>query len=184
MTLPSVVPDLVTALVLLTGPVGSPVPEPPADQRPAIAAGLAELARTWELAAEWETPQHDLAGWVDEIRGRRADLADCPRVGEADRLPPAESLWEGLQANRAYRRHLEERWLWEVDRRREIGGAMADAERLYRVWDSARDAACRSCCVAHRRRALRELRELVGGEAFGRGELPPSVPVHRFEQLK
>ena len=65
----------------------------------------------------------------------------------------------------------------------ELRIALNETDHLYQVWDSVRDARCNYYYVTVRRQALKTLREMIGTEAFYRGELPPHVPVWRFPEI-
>ena len=60
--------------------------------------------------------------------------------------------------------------------------AMAETDRLYRIWDLVRDAGSDCYYVSVRRQALQTLRQAIGVGDFANGNLPPHVPVWRFSQ--
>ncbi len=64
-----------------------------------------------------------------------------------------------------------------------LGAVLDETKRLYRVWDAVRDSKCEFYYVTVRRQALRKLRDLVGPEAYEAGDLPPHVPVWRFQAM-
>ena len=61
-----------------------------------------------------------------------------------------------------------------------IGEALAETDRLYKVWDAVRDARCDFYYVTVRRQALKRLREALGDAAYAATDLPPHVPAWRF----
>ena len=72
----------------------------------------------------------------------------------------------------------------KLDRADVIGVAVAETDRLYRVWDAVRDARCEFYYVTVRRQALKRLKEMVGDEAFAEVDLPPHVPGWRFQEAR
>lgn len=107
-------------------------------------------------------------------------------------VPPAEAaaLFPMVKAeadslcwfNREYRTHLrslEELYFWRED----IKQAIAETDHLYKAWGCLRDAKTETMSVDFRRAALFRLRGMIGVEAFERGEMPPHVPLWRFERI-
>ena len=88
-----------------------------------------------------------------------------------------------LSFNRAYRQHLDSRQTLELTNWWELREALQEADRLYQVWDTVRDARCDYYYVTVRRQALKKLRETVGEDAYCSGCLPPHVPVWRFGRI-
>lgn len=68
-------------------------------------------------------------------------------------------------------------------RAREWEGLISETEELQRVWRLAIQTRVTGAWVLQRRRALRDLRELIGDEAYEAGILPPVVPVWRFRVI-
>src|SRR5438093_1541624 len=66
----------------------------------------------------------------------------------------------------------------------ELRVALQETDHLYQVWDAVRDARCDYYYVTVRRLALKRLRDLVGEEAYYSSNLPPCVPLWRFEQIR
>jgi hypothetical protein len=60
---------------------------------------------------------------------------------------------------------------------------MQEADRLYQVWDTVRDARCDYYYVTVRRQALKRLRDMLGSDAYYSGVLPPHVPLWRFQRV-
>jgi hypothetical protein len=176
--------DLVFAAALLTTPPGIPEQTPAPDRWPSIQAALQETALRMEILDPRETSflasadefQRDL----DILRNRHQELADAPLVADGGRFPDRESVNALLRFNRAYYRNLEGRQVWEPDRADLIGVVMAETDRLYEVWDAVRDARCEFYYITDRRKALQKLRALLGDEAYFAGEMPPFVPIWRF----
>ena len=91
---------------------------------------------------------------------------------------------ELIKFNRAYRKNLEERQVWEADRTDVLGAAIAETDRLYRQWDAVRDAQCDFYYVTVRRSALLKLRDAIGTDAFTAGRMPSYVPEWRFAPVR
>jgi len=180
--------DVILAAMLLSAPVGTPESPVPPDQWPELRQSLRAVAIQWEILDERETGR--VLSWMSEyqadldlLRGRRLDLADAPHLADAARLPDGRDLTEAARFNRAYRQHLDARRLWEADRADAIAGAIAETDRLYLVWDAARDARNESGYVTARREALKRLKDALGPAAYARGDMPHCVPSRLFVDL-
>lgn len=105
-----------------------------------------------------------------------------PPVGDCHRFPPIPYLQAGLAFNRAYQCHLRDRLSWEPEYRHgPIRTALAEAERAYATWDAAWGAQDKHY---DRRMYQRKLIGLIGWDAYWRAELPPPVPMWRFNDLR
>jgi hypothetical protein len=177
--------DLLLAAALLTAPVGTPEQTPTEERWTTVRDAIHKTAIEWELMDPRET-RYVLAGRDDFepdlnlLRKRYTDLVDAPKLVECQRLPDRRTVSELLKFNRAYRKHLEEREVWETDRSDVLQAAIQETDRLYRVWDSIRDAQCDFYYVTVRRTALKKIRDSIGAEAFSTGHMPPYVPDWRF----
>ncbi len=126
------------------------------------------------------TSRDDFESDLNLLRRRYAELADAPTLIDCQRLPERRIVCELLKFNRAYRKHLEERQVWETDRLDVLQAAIQETDRLYQEWDAIRDAQCDFYYVTVRRTALKKLRDALGTEAFAIGQMPPHVPNWRF----
>lgn len=177
--------DLILAAALLSAPVGTPEPAPAEGNWPAVRDAIHKVAVDWEIMDQRESRyvlanRDDFQADLDLLRQRRAELADAPRLAECRRLPDRQTVNDFLRFNRAFRKTLEDRAAWELDRTDLFHGAMQETDRLYRQWDAVRDAQCDFYYVTARRAALKKLRESVGADAFATGRMPPYVPDWRF----
>jgi hypothetical protein len=177
--------DLILATMLLSAPVGTPEQVPPPDRWQVMQASVHQVAIDWEILDGRETryvlaKREDFQEDLDFLRKRRNDLDDAPKVGESDRLPSRQAVNDNIRFNRAYRKNLETRLLWESDRANVISEAIRETEKLYKMWDAMRDAKCEFHYVTVRRLALKKLKEMVGPEIYLTGEVPPYVPDWRF----
>ncbi len=59
---------------------------------------------------------------------------------------------------------------------------MIETDRLYKVWDAVRDARCEFYYVSVRRQALMRLKDMLGEDDYRSTNLPPNVPVWRFNE--
>lgn len=115
---------------------------------------------------------------------RFTELSNTPYLTDSSRFPTYSAIEESLQFNRDYRDHLlacqsldSPLNSWKYDK------PLADAEALYHIWDLARDATYPFYYLSIRRRALGELRDLLGPDAFNAGALPPHIPLHHFTRI-
>jgi len=181
--------DLFLAATLLAAPVGTPEQIPAEDRWPAIRDAIHKTAIEWEIMDARETryilaAREDFNSDLNLLRNRYADLADAPRLAESHRLPDRHTINELIRFNRAYRKHLEGRLMWESDRADLLHNVMQETDRLYRQWDAIRDAQCDFYYVTVRRAAMKRLRDSIGTEAFNTGAMPPYVPDWRFADAK
>ena len=177
--------DLLLAAILLTSPPGTGETTPPPDRWPAIQSAVQHLAVQWEILdkAEMKYIFSDIRDFnidLEILRNRCVDLADAPKAGEAFRFPDRRVSAEMIQFNRAYRASLAQRQMMEGDRIDDLSEAAKETDRLYHVWDAARDARCDYYHITVRRQALKKLKGLLGDEAYATGMLPPNVPTWRF----
>ena len=72
----------------------------------------------------------------------------------------------------------------EPDRAPVVRAALKETDWLYQIWDAVRDARCEYYYVTVRRQALKRLQTMLGSEAYSAADLPPYVPVWRFQEIK
>jgi hypothetical protein len=181
--------DLVLAAVLIMTPPGVPETTPGPDRFPAVRAALHEVGIEWEILDPRETRSvflrpEEYAADLDMLRRRQRELADAPRVADALRFPDRPAVNELVRFNRAFRKHLDTRRQFEVDRAQEFAEAIAETDVLYQVWDNVRDARCEFYYVTVRRHALKKLRTQIGSDSYDRADLPPNVPLWRFNEMR
>lgn len=180
--------SLLTAVILLTAAPDSAESLPAPDVFPHVGPTLQTLAVQWELLDPREVryvlarPEEFTAD-LQLLRRRYYELADAPDLNDCQRFPDRTSVNEMLAFNRAYRRHIDIRQPVELSRWWELRTILQETDQLYQVWDTVRDARCEYYYVTVRRQALKRLRELVGTQAYYSGELPPYVPVWRFQNI-
>jgi hypothetical protein len=129
------------------------------------------------------TRPEDFASDLSLLRRRYRELADAPAIRDAERFPNREAVNELLAFNRAYRQHIGARQPVELAHWWEFRAALQETDQLYQIWDTVRDARCDYYYVTVRRQALKKLREMIGDEAYWNGDLPPHVPLWRFQEI-
>jgi hypothetical protein len=180
--------DYALAVVLLAAPPDT------ADPPEALQPFLTVRPTAQSLAVDWEVldPREvryvlarpeDLAGDLKLVRRRCHDLAGAPPLCDCARFPDRALVNDLLSFNRAYRQHLDTRQSLEPSSWWELRDALQEADHLYQVWDTLRDARCDYYYVTVRRQALKKLRDTIGFEAYANGTLPPHVPVWRFARI-
>lgn len=177
--------DLVLAATLLAAPVGTPEQTPPEERWTAVRDAIHQTAIRWEIMDPREeryllAAREDFQSDLNLLRKRCADLADAPKLADCHRLPDRRTVNELIRFNRSFRKHLEEREMWEADRSDLFQQAMKETDRAYQQWDAIRDAQCDFYYVTVRRTALKKLRDTIGAEAFAVGVMPSYVPEWRF----
>lgn len=184
--------DLFLAVTLLTAPVNTPEPTPCEDRWPAVRDAIHKTAVDWEIMDPRETRylmacRDDFDADLNLLRKRYIELKDAPRLSDCKLLPDRKTVNDLITFNRAFRKHLEEKLVWEQDRADVYNEAIRETDVCYRQWDAMRDAQCDFYYVTVRRAALLKAKELWGKDAKGeynylRTEYPPYVPDWRFVQ--
>lgn len=177
------------ALALLAAPPDTPEPPVASQDWPALQSSLQRLAVEMEILDPREvryvlSRPEDFETDLNLLRRRYQEAVDAPPLSDSDRFPDRNSVNEYLSFNRAYRRYLEARQPLEPDRIWQFREALRETDWLYQVWDAVRDARCEFYYVTVRRQALKHLRALVGPKAYYSGQLPPYVPVWRFQDIR
>jgi hypothetical protein len=183
--------DLILAAALLTGSAPAELQAPTAAHTvfPTARFALLSLALEWEILDPRETRYvltrpDDLSSDLKMLQGRYQDLIDAPPLADAQRFPDRAIVNELLVFNRAYRSYVELRQPTEMAHLNDLRAVQREVDYLYQVWDAVRDARCEYYYVTVRRQALKRLRELLGDEAYYKGDLPPHVPIWRFRELR
>ena len=179
--------DYLLAMVLLAAPAGAAEPADLPEMFPALRLPLQGLAVACEILDPREVRyilarQEDFTADLNLLRRRYHELATAPAVDDALRFPERTTINELLAFNRSYRQYIDVRQSLELVHWWELRVALQETDRLYQIWDSVRDARCPYYYVTVRRQALKRLRELVGEESYYSGQLPPCVPLWRFQE--
>jgi hypothetical protein len=180
--------DCLLAVTLLTAPPGSVDLTDPPPNYASLQPILQHFAVQWEILDPREVRYvlaraEDFQADMKLLRRRYRNLCDAPRLYECERLPDRTIVNDMLTFNRAYRQFLTVRQPLDLIHGEELRTALNETDRLYQIWDAVRDARCNYYYVTVRRQALKQLREMVGIDAFYRGTLPPHVPVWRFPEI-
>jgi hypothetical protein len=173
------------AAAVLSSPWEVPAGDDAARVHAALAPSLRAVALGWEVLDRRETDDllahpENFAADLQELQKRFGELQNAPPVAEAGRFPARDLVNDLLAFNRAYMQDLNARLEVDTIHGDELRAAMLETEHLYKIWDCVRDVRTEYCFVNARRRALQQLRELVGDRAFYTGQLPPHVPMWRF----
>lgn len=182
--------ELLLAAALLAGSGPSELQDQATlrDQFPTLRFALMSLALDWEILDARETRyvlarEEDAASDLRMLQRRYQELNDAPYLADATRFPDRAVVNELLAFNRAYRNYVETRQPMETTQGSQLRAVQREVEYLYQVWDTVRDARCDYYYVTVRRQALKKLRDLVGENAYYDGDLPPHVPLWRFQEV-
>lgn len=181
--------DLALALVLLL----TPAEVRPAELDLAETGAVRPLMQALALHLEILDPReahHVLARPLDldadlrMLHLRLAELRDAPPLHDAQALPDRQTINDLLAFNRDYRCHADRLRLRGFHDRWALRETLLECDRLYQIWDAARDARCDYYYVTVRRAALRRLQEMLGYAAYCSGAWPPAVPLAGFQRLR
>jgi hypothetical protein len=167
----------------------------PADSTSDIVQWQAELAADLRyVAVKWEILDHrDAAHALRDPETFRTELATlqdwnqkllrAPWLGECSRFPDMQTVNDTILANRIFHGEVTDRMDLNRYHRDELRNILKETDDLFEVWDALRDALSEHYGVTYRRQALERLRELLGDDAFYRGQLPPGLPTWRFTRI-
>jgi hypothetical protein len=180
--------QFMVALALLTAPPDTAAPDNEAELISSAGPALQQVAVQLEILDPREIKYlfgrpEDYPSTLKMLRARYQELADAPRASDALRFPERDLVNELLSFNRAFRQNIDARQSLETSREWELREALQETDRLYKIWDTLRDARCDYYYITLRRQALKRLRELVGNEGYYSGVMPPYVPIWRFQSL-
>ncbi len=180
--------DFFLAFTLLTAPPDAACPNIGPQAFAALRPTLQATALRWEILDPREVRYvlarpEDFAADLTLLRRRHRDLEGAPPLQDCQRFPDRDAVNEMLSFNRAFRQHIGVRQPLELAHWWEFRATLQETDYLYQVWDTVRDARCDYYYVTVRRQALKRLRDLVGGTAYYEAELPPPVPLWRFQNI-
>jgi hypothetical protein len=180
--------EFLVAVSLLLQPADTPESAPAPEMFNVARLALQTLAVEWEILDPREVRYvlaraEDFTSDLNLLRRRYAELDDAPHSQDCTRFPDRNTVNEFLAFNRAYRQHIDIRQPGEPARWWELRSALQETDHLYQIWDTVRDARCEYYYVTVRRQALKRLREMLGEEAYYSGQLPPYVPMWRFQSV-
>jgi hypothetical protein len=145
---------------------------------------LKGIALKTELVGPHERWIADFRSELAYVRRHGRELASAPPISDALWLPPSAVAQECRRFNLGYQRCLELRRQVFLHHQEEWTEALQEAQYLGEVWRRVETATCLTNSWVCRRRALQELRQILGSEAYYSGLLPPCVPVWRFQMAE
>jgi len=165
-------------VLLIVSPCEIPVPRRVPD---AYWHALKQTAWGLELTGPRCPWINDFRSEVRWVRLRWRESLAYPPLADCQRLPPQDTIRQLLAFNSAYRQFTEvrrclRRHEWDV-----LTETLQETDHLHHIWQAAREAMAEDQNWVCRRRALLRLQQLIGTEAYSRGNLPPCVPLWRFE---
>jgi len=172
--------ELYTLLLILSPwpvPVSQRAPEP-------VWQSLKQIAFRSELVGPHERWITDFRSELSYVRRHGRELLDSPPISDCTWLPPYAVAQDCRRFNLSYQRSLELRRQVLLHRQEEWTEALCEAQYLGEVWRRIETATCPSNSWVCRRRGLQQLREILGPEAYYSGQLPPCVPVWRFQLVE
>ena len=118
------------------------------------------------------------------IKCRYKKLYDAPFVVDCQRFPARSDCYDAKSYNRFYKQHIEFKLQVSVYQNKEFWRqTLQETDYLYQVWDTVSDSRSEYYYVTVRREALKNLRDMIGEDAYYTGELPPYVPLWRFNEV-
>ncbi|MCS7015819.1 MAG: hypothetical protein NZM42_06850 [Gemmatales bacterium] len=150
---------------------------------PMLQLALVGVALDWELLDPREIPyvlnqRETFAVDLQMLRQRYRELADAPLVHDAFLFPKGDALQQAINFNRTCARWFDEYCAHAPELPAERIAYRRQLDELYRIWDTVREVQCEYYMVTVRRMCLKQLRDMLGEEAYRNGELPPPVPFH------
>ncbi|MCS7167085.1 MAG: hypothetical protein RMI91_07880 [Gemmatales bacterium] len=150
---------------------------------PTMQFALISIALDWELLDPRELPYvltqpETFSADLHMLRQRYRELADAPFLSDAFLFPQGEIVQQAINFNRACARWFDEHQAHEPHLPPERLSYRHQLDELYRIWDTVREVQCQYYMVSVRRMCLKHLRDMLGEEAYRKGQLPPPVPFH------
>ena len=158
-------------LVLLLIVCPLPLPSLPVVTR-AMHVALHRVAVVLELTT---TETNWTADWIQELAWCRCvhrAARGCPPAADVLRFPTVGVARQQVRFGEQAKHNLELRRSMSLHRWHEYGEALAEVNRCLAIWAAVESAAGETIYPVHRRRALGELRGLLGYEAYFAGTLP------------
>jgi hypothetical protein len=165
-------------VVLVLSPVDPSVPHRVPEP---LWQALKRVALAMEVVGPHERWIEDFRSELGYVRRHSRELAGAPPLDDCLWMPPACVIRECRTLNLGYQQCLDMRRQVALHRQDELTEALAEARSLAEVWCLVEAASCSSKSWVCRRRALQRLQEVLGPDAYYNGQLPPCVPLWRFE---
>ncbi len=137
------------------------------------------VSRAIEIMGDNEglSSKHPIENQLQTLRRDYVELTQAPlsSAGHIFLYLDSVTVQEAMRLNREHQRRLEV--IAQLHPGRNSISVEQDITReLYRAWDALDDAKRCSFSIGYRRRGLARLREMLGDDAFQRGEMPFPLP--------
>ncbi len=113
-----------------------------------------------------------------------------PPAGDADRFPSNEACWKAYRLRAVHRAWVQERY-FASGYKNEYACWISEIEKLGNCWElvwrchgSLRENGDDQdhCTESWKRDRLKELRDMLGEDAYYNGWMPPMIPIWRFTE--
>ena len=126
----------------------------------------------------------DFRSEANYVKNHWRELKNAPPLGDVVRFPVEYISKQNRVFNLQYQHNMELKkcvYSWKFE---DMEEGIREAKGLQQVWVLVDTAVCPTQSWCCRRKALMELRELRGDEAYYSGDLPPCVPLWRFATVE
>lgn len=130
------------------------------------------------------TRPEDFSSDLRLLQRRYREFLGAPPLHDHMRFPDRAVIANFLAFNRGYRDFLARGRPLALHRMEQLQEAIRETDRLYAIWDTIRDARCDYYYVTVRRQALQRSRDMMGEQNYFTGQLPPHVPLWRFQRIE
>lgn len=156
---------------------------------PHITYNVKAIAYAWELMDHKEDDyffiyEEKFTEDLFILQTRRKDLVGAPAARDLALLPDLDMIYSGIQFNRAYKEEIEHQRYFRAYKDFWYECTLSETEELYFIWKLAEQAKADYYSIATRRKALAELRDLIGKSNFYGRNFPPFVPLWRFHYVQ
>jgi hypothetical protein len=174
--------DHVLAIVLLMGSPGEP------DPKLTSLDAMRDVCTSWQLMDPREcsfvlTRTDEWKVDLKMLRKRYDDLHDAPPFEDHVRFPDKDLITDLQSFNKQYRAYVEIYAAIDPRCAYDCQQIIEETDRLYEIWDKVRDASMPAYYLTVRRGALKDLRTMIGDKNYYAGNLPPCVPIWRFNHV-
>ena len=169
------------AFLLVLSPVQLPVPHHASED---MWKPLKKLALALQVVGPHERWIEDYRSELGYVRRHWRELKNAPPLDDCQVLPAPPVIKECRCFNRNHQRWLEMRRLIMLHQQEEVAEILRETQQLGDLWCLMETATCPNQSWVCRRRALAQLRERLGPEAYYAGTVPPCVPVWHFQLIE
>lgn len=166
--------DLIILLLILLPiePLPQTVSEP-------VFSSLKRVSVCLDLTGDVEKWTFNFAAETRWCRRSWKYVRSFPPSNDSHRLPPFCHVQNSRYQNLDYQRYLYLRQAFEF-RRFDYSEKIAEAKKLYEIWEHLLTATDSRSWILDRRRALHCLRSMIGPEAYYAGDWPSCIPCHQL----